>query len=316
MSRRRGAVFLAVAIASWIGSTSMDHEAAQATPPPRVSSSAECASCHAEIVKDWSLSLHRASFTDVSFQHGYAVEKDAFCKNCHAPDATRVEDGVACKSCHGTAPHDDKGRKHAQASCASSGCHEFAFEGATLPARRSELMQLTVSEHRESGAGATSCVTCHMRNGSHRFDVSRNATLLRESLAMSVSVEKNVARVRVTLEARDVGHAFPTGDMFRRLLVRVESGSSKTTFERRLTRTFGPTPTSAKKQMTDDTRLFPHAPTTLKLPIPPGNRPVTVRVFYQRLTSVGVDLPTSANPPRERLEDEILIAESTLDRYD
>src|SRR5262249_38510741 len=156
------------------------------------------------------------------------------------------------------------------------------------------------------------CVDCHMKGGSHRFDVSRNPSFLRNAIAITdVKVTDHNRAVAITLTPRNVGHAFPTGDMFRRLVVRTESASSSppASAARTLARGFGPAATAAKKQMTSDTRLFRE--TTITLPRKASDR--YVRVYYQRLISAGMSLPSApANAAREDVEDEILLVEAEI----
>jgi hypothetical protein len=271
---------------------------------------AGCASCHADVVTEWSASLHRASFRDPSFQRGYAIEPQPFCRDCHAPRGD-LDHGVSCISCHGSDGHDSDSVDHARESCGS--CHEFPFEGAELPPRRSELMQFTVTEHRESAFAEVACVDCHMPRDAagkrtHRFDASRSPEFLRNAVAV-VDAQATKNEVIVTLAPRRVGHAFPTGDMFRRLVVTAEDVDGPHRVERRLTRTFGPAPDGAKKHMTNDTRL--RGTTTFRLPVR-AVASVRVRVLYQRLISVGLELPSRQERPRETLEDEIVLAERVL----
>jgi len=78
------------------------------------------------------------------------------------------------------------------AACAN--CHQFAFPGETM-ASGVAPMQGTIMEHAASDYAQVSCADCHMPKtaggrASHRFDV---------------------------------GHAFPTGDLFRRLEITAEA---------------------------------------------------------------------------------------------
>ncbi|MBX3205666.1 MAG: hypothetical protein KF764_11405 [Labilithrix sp.] len=187
-----------------------------------------CADCHRAEAMEWSASLHHGSFTDADFQASFAVEPLQFCFDCHAPEAKSRSDvagariGVGCASCHTVASgHGSENTVAGTASCAS--CHEFTFPG------RSALMQSTISEHARSSSSRTACATCHMARApdghrDHRFDVSRNVTLLRASL--DVAPRRTEAGLELTLAARDVGHALPTGDLFRRLRVSVRAESA------------------------------------------------------------------------------------------
>lgn len=211
--------------------------------PARAARNAECVLCHAGIAGEHAASLHAASFTDASFQRGYVLEPADFCRGCHAPEADpRVEPegfarthGVACVTCHDP---DDRGAvlasrasgqaPHAVVPVADLGtracvaCHEFAFPGAEL--RATSMMQRTVTEHAEV---TTACASCHMppdEDGQpgHRFGASRDAGLLARSVVVAPT-RLDDERVAFALTAQGVGHAFPTGDLFRRLVLRVRS---------------------------------------------------------------------------------------------
>jgi hypothetical protein len=176
-------------------------------------------------------------------------------------------------------------------------------------------MQLTATEHGESGFAGTLCIDCHMpRDGegkrTHRFDVSRNAEFLRSAITMTDARTVD-HEVIVTIAPLHVGHAFPTGDMFRRLVVTVEDLDGHRTAERRLMRSFGPAPTGAKKQMTRDTRL--RTTTTFRLPLREATKTrVRVRVLYQRLIASELELPSRRESPRDTVEDEIVVAERVI----
>jgi hypothetical protein len=77
-------------------------------------------------------------------------------------------------------------------------------------------MQRTVSEHATSRFSDRSCNSCHMplagETKSHRFAPDLRA-------ALSTRVERRAERLAVHLTPGAVGHAFPTGDLFRRLVV-------------------------------------------------------------------------------------------------
>lgn len=67
-----------------------------------------------------------------------------------------------------------------------------------------------------------SCASCHLPRGrdghrDHRFNVTRNLALLRD--ALQTSARRTPEGLEVSLRTRDVGHAMPTGDLFRRLRV-------------------------------------------------------------------------------------------------
>jgi hypothetical protein len=211
----------------------------------------ECASCHAEIADEWRASLHRQAWIDPVFQKAYAIEPVAFCRGCHAPEANPAAApgeaeqavGVACTTCHvqgetivgaasasGKAPHGvfADARMATRQACAA--CHQFNFPGERLP------MQDTLREHAASSFASTECQACHMPtvapkdrtsrpHKSHAFQVIGDPSMIRRAAKLSAS-RLSARKIEITIAAGDVGHAFPTGDMFRRLEVRAEAISA------------------------------------------------------------------------------------------
>jgi hypothetical protein len=193
----------------------------QASLDDRVAANVRCESCHTEIAEQWRGSLHRASFTDDAFTRALAREPDPFCRGCHAPEANpiapeadRASIGVACVTCHGT-DHASMKTKPARA-CES--CHEFDFPDGD--ARTHPLaMQKTATEHESGPFASTSCVDCHTP---HRVSASRDVAMLRAAVEIDAQrVDGGVEIVLATSQA--IGHAFPTGDLFRRISVFVEA---------------------------------------------------------------------------------------------
>jgi hypothetical protein len=215
---------------------------------------AGCVACHLDEAREWAGSQHQTAFTDQPFQRAFAIEPAPFCRGCHAPEASvdgnataSVESlGVACVTCHvptgglvlaapreGGAPSDAPhpvfrdARFAAPEACV--GCHEFTFPGEEdldVPA----WMQTTGTEHAESDFREKSCAACHMpfvdggarRHRSHAFASVRDPAALRAALDVHV-VRVGAGTVRFELAPRGVGHAFPTGDLFRRIVVSAEA---------------------------------------------------------------------------------------------
>lgn len=234
--------------------------AASPAPAPALIAAADdaaasCETCHAAIASEWRASFHRAAFTDATFQASLAMEepKDhAFCTRCHAPAAAAparggVAAGVDCAACHasahagaGAGAGSAAGAGAAAADAACAGCHQFTFGDG-----RPDLVQETVSEHAASSYAGVRCAECHMpvRDGhrQHRF-VSGHAP---SQLARAVHVEvtrdgekPNALRVVIRV---DVGHAFPTGDMFRRARLVVFAEGARGEIVAEAERTFGRT---------------------------------------------------------------------------
>lgn len=230
---------------------------AAAPAPGRVVANAGCVECHALQAAEWKASQHRSAHDDPDFLRAVASERQSFCRTCHAPEAdpARVPDrsagtiGVACVTCH--LPHGSEGdalggpilaapggpmrdtppphallRVDAFADVdACGGCHEFSF-----PKAPDVAMQATLTEHAQSPFAATPCAECHMpwtgegalRHRDHTFAASRDPEMLRS--AVEVQAERAPGgRVELRLSPGKIGHAFPTGDLFRRLWVDVEA---------------------------------------------------------------------------------------------
>lgn len=187
---------------------------------------AACAECHPRHAEEWRRSAHAAAFTDPLFVHEYGG--DRFCSDCHAPRAARPELdpdlaalGVDCATCHVRegVVHGAAVSRDGTTLCAT--CHQFDFPGdPTLP------MQDTVAE---SGRGdrEAPCTGCHAPrvdgHTRHDFPGHRDPELLSRALYVDASATRDGWSTDVELRLRtfDASHAVPTGDVFRRLEVRV-----------------------------------------------------------------------------------------------
>ena len=216
-----------------------------AIPPGLGPAAASCEPCHAAIVAEWRGSLHAASWTEPVFQAAYVREPLSFCRNCHAPmnegktpRGLAAREGVSCVTCHvrdgeilggagvataaaGLHPV-RKGVTNDSAFCGS--CHEFGFHMDGV--ETAQLQQSTMSEWREriaDGRTVKSCQDCHMPSvdghKSHTFAVRRERGAIAKALKVNVTVHGSMLIATVT--AVDVGHSIPTGDLYRRLELRV-----------------------------------------------------------------------------------------------
>lgn len=225
------------------------------------------------------------------------MEPDAFakshgvaCVSCHVPDGTAADAVVTsnrartAKAPHAVTRVADFGTR----ACTS--CHDFAFPGADALGDKGR-MQKTAREHAMSTARAEACTSCHMKSdersgghASHRFAVASDRELL--AGAVDVQVERDAeGRIRFVVSANGVGHAFPTGDLFRRLVLRVKTprGTIENAFERRFRaqRDRADPSAPAVRFETTDTRLFPSRTVTLSAP---AGSPW--ELVYQRVTAV------------------------------
>ncbi len=190
---------------------------------------ARCASCHAEIAREWESSAHRRSGTDPAYLTAVAKEPLPFCRACHVPSgdpsrptpASVAERGIGCVDCHvGVGADHATTKKSTRAAVTCGSCHEFRFPSSP------GLMQRTVTEHAASAFAKSSCESCHMPSATtttrphkdHRFLV--DDAMLARALVASAS-RAGPSRVALRIRPGDVGHAMPTGDLFRRLAVRV-----------------------------------------------------------------------------------------------
>ena len=228
-----------------------------------------CASCHQAIAEEWRGSMHRAAWVDPVFQKAYAIEAQAFCRSCHAPEADPASPpddsakavGVGCTTCHvqndrifaatapapsaaerggsSAAPASSSGAPHAvfgdprlatREACGS--CHQFDFPG------ESAVMQDTLREHARSSFASVECQACHMppvpgKSGERPHRSHAFAVIKNPAMirrAATVTAQRSGARsVQITIAAAGAGHSFPTGDMFRRLEVRAEAVDARGT---------------------------------------------------------------------------------------
>lgn len=211
-----------------VGSRDEGDERSASSASGRLTANRGCEGCHVEIAREWQSSRHRESATNEAFLAAFRGEPDPFCWDCHAPeargdsgaDSVRSRHGVACVTCH-LDPHGEK----PSASRVCAGCHEFAFPSTAR--ERAEMMQTTVSEHARSAFAGQSCSDCHMprvgadQHRSHALAATRDPAAQRR--AIDVSAQRSGGGLRLRIAPRGVGHAFPTGDLFRRLSVLVEA---------------------------------------------------------------------------------------------
>lgn len=297
-----------------------------------VALNATCVGCHAEQAEAWRTSMHRRAYDNPAFQVGLAAEPTAFCRGCHAPEAN-AELGVACVTCHVTAegtvlagpasgtaasgspttsalagpasrspasgsptsaPHALARRAEFAGAAGCAGCHEFPFPGAPSRDER-HLMQTTLLEHARVGAEAR-CTSCH---ASHAFSEVRDPAWLSSRLRVRAEIVRSATpstTARITLEQTAPGHAFPTGDLFRRLAVRVGPETSY------LARHF-----EGRRVLTRDDRVFDE-PRVVELPIAAGASEVAWSVTLERVAAVGA----GSEPARATIESAVLLHSGVL----
>ncbi len=276
-----------------------------------------CGQCHTEIAAEWKQSLHRRAWENEYFAHSYASEPLAFCRKCHAPLADpRFEPsaearavGVGCTTCHvvpagivGTSAiaaradgHEVLGDARLGTAAACANCHDFAFPGSQRPTV--DRMQKTHSEHAQSAFSSKPCQNCHMplvpsqNGGSHRkhdFRVQGDRNMMARAVVVDHAQIKNHA-LHLDLTPGDVGHAFPTGDLHRRVEIRVTAIDSQgralgPTSTEILRRTFGFTHEGPSKTVPveqADNRLL--GPKHIELSLPKAAQRARYEIVWQKL---------------------------------
>jgi len=343
---------LAAALATMAAARSAEPPAMPGpAPSPRrtdaAADNARCEGCHRDIAAEWRASMHRAAHTDPVYQRALAIEPLAFCRGCHAPEADPARDpppelgalGVGCVSCHGgshdgalaaprqgasPAPHAVIRSAAFATAAACARCHEFSFPDAE---RRLAplLMQSTATEHRSSLHADAACARCHMphvgegaaRHRSHAFPASRDPALLRAAVRISAA-RLDAGTLEVVLSPAAVGHAFPTGDLFRRVEVLAEAvgpesqvvAEDRRHLARRFGRGEGRDGRPIKVLLSDD-RVSPSGAAVVRLT--PGPRaaglPIHYRVAYQRVEH---SLDDGSERAVAVMEGEVVLAEGLL----
>lgn len=305
-----------------------------------------CEGCHVEIASEWRTSFHARAHTDPAYQRALFIEPLAFCRGCHAPEAAPDEDppeaaaalGVGCVTCHvvsgeilavpsprppsaPSAPHPTVRDARLATDGACSNCHEFEFPDR-IAGRPAELMQATVSEHARSADSAATCSDCHMPrvvdrgapHKSHVFAGGHDAELVRS--ALGARGERTEHGVRITLTPQRTGHAFPTGDLFRRIELSAEAvggeqqviASASRILARHWRRQPGPFGLLLRTAANDDRPLDAPLVVDLELRVAAAQR-VDWRVDYQR-----VDHPRSEDERDVNIDGNIEIASGTLEK--
>jgi hypothetical protein len=294
-------------------------------PHPRTDAAlanAACEGCHAGAAMTWRASLHAQSWSDPVFQRSFELEPSTFCRDCHAPESATPALGVACVTCHdpgGTgvvlaaraagaraqAPHPVLRDPRFAGAGACAGCHEFAFPDVAQRGDSGARMQRTMSEHRASRFPDRTCASCHMPKlaaggRGHGFAVAADPEMLQRALVAHVT--RTDEAVIFDLTPGEVGHAFPTGDLFRRLVMVAEVVGDDSQLvvhaEHALARRFRFEPGAhggkIQREISDD-RI--QGPKRVDLRIGPlaREREITWRIEWQRVQSMRGDEPVIAD---------------------
>jgi hypothetical protein len=228
----------------------------------RLEDSASCQSCHKEIYKNWMSSRHKQAFTNPLYQASHEKEPMVWCLNCHTAlikeggdpknlqDRIQSNDGVSCITCHvrnkkiltSKIPNEpDLFHSYTEVPnyagsefCAN--CHQFNFLtqeslSESKPVEYSQApMQNTYEEWKSSPYyPKKTCQSCHLfpnTKRSHSFSGGHSVEDLEDSFRVEIVRMAKTASV-FKIETNQIGHSFPTGDLFRSLRFRIldESGS-------------------------------------------------------------------------------------------
>lgn len=206
-----------------------------------VAMAGECADCHPIQAAQHATSTHASAFETPVFRATWDEHPQGWCVTCHLPDAadqatiapeglkpdgfyaTDRGGGLSCATCHvrdGVVLTADRPGPRARAAhpmkhaptLGSEGCipcHEFGMPSHTGPfATGPTLAQSTGTEWRASGA-KQDCAGCHLGDLGHAMP---GEALLADALTVEVTAERAVLSAAA-------GHAVPTGDPFRRMIL-------------------------------------------------------------------------------------------------
>ncbi len=203
---------------------------------PGLRSARACSACHVDEAAAWEASAHHRSATNRRYEVAIAAGPSPWCKNCHEPLGSRSE-GVSCAVCHvrddlvlsrkkpsaaALEAHPVKHEPSLGSASFCAGCHDFRFPTrmeVPVPAQvedSPEGMQTMWHEWQQSFAAKSgqTCQSCHMPRGSHHFPTQRHLNGLRVDV---VRTSESTIDARISLS--HVGHAFPSGDPFRRAIL-------------------------------------------------------------------------------------------------
>jgi mono/diheme cytochrome c family protein len=188
-----------------------------------------CVNCHAPLVGQRDEVLANRAFYAALDPRSRATSIPP-----RKPEPTAAH-GIHCATCHvrdgqmlaaeasGFSPHDTREVPAMREGDFCIDCHEFPMpvtrNGETVLS--DAPMQQTGTEWRAwiAAGGDQTCQDCHMPGGRHVFRGAHDRDWLRQSVRVDLVVR--AGRAHFTLQSVDVGHALPTGDLFRHLTLEV-----------------------------------------------------------------------------------------------
>jgi hypothetical protein len=299
-----------------------------ATPDDQRSAGA-CGECHSEIWDEWAASRHAVAWTNGIFQREFKLQPLDWCVRCHAPLAKRPGDirdtasvgpvesqGVNCAVCHlrdgqmlatskrPDSPHDTRVVPEMESADYCAGCHQFNFPFIDADHQVTRYtdhpMQSTVAEFRagERKDQPGECLGCHGNTPArHRLPGAHSVEVLQHAVQMDVC--RVGASVAVSVTNKGAGHAVPTGDLHRHLVLRVwRSSAPERLFEARIGRLFAPAPDSGKV-ITSDTSIQPGESRRWSIPsrsLGPTDEPLNAELRYVYTAD---EVPKPGNDPGE-----------------
>ncbi|MGN6103850.1 MAG: multiheme c-type cytochrome [Kofleriaceae bacterium] len=231
----------------------------------QLSREAFCRRCHAPLLPE-APGLATADSTDAS------------------PEALAAR-GIDCAVCHVRAGHvlgvhgrgagEHAAMRDARLATGAfcGGCHQFDFRaaepGERLRYHPGQPLQDTLAEWSRSSYADQPCQHCHMplagppgrQHRSHAFRTLDDPDVMARAVRVTARAERRGGTIRATFELApgEIGHGFPTGDMFRRAVLTVSAGAARRrkVLRRYFAQTVTPDGRGHLLGQVDDTRVPP-----------------------------------------------------------
>lgn len=290
-----------------------------ATPPPRFTSSKQCAECHAEVYEEWHGSHHQISYENPEVRKLSDDFKTKECQACHLPRPivetgllerslpriTRPDEGVDCLTCH-LGP----GGRIVGKIASNLGCMPIADERqmGVESCQTCHNQHQTTDQWRASAwpAKGFDCNTCHMpevarkdgkKGRGHVFHGAHDTDTLRRAGDFRMKVEGS--KVVLELENVAAGHNFPTEERHRAVDIQVRfqttAGFSEWTRVFRFRQPY-------RDEPGENTQLPAGATHRSEVDVPEGATRVESRLWY-RLNPFSLDDDPASTLLFERAED-------------
>jgi hypothetical protein len=262
-------------------------------PATRDLSPGACALCHPRQYEEWRGSLHAQAISPgLLGQLGtLSLREQRSCLGCHLPPAERQATwesralearteihGVDCASCHvrdqrrlgprerPATPHGPvAGAEFFRDSSFCAPCHQFGAEAIVVNGKPLENTYEEWSRSRYASEGTT-CQSCHMPGGSHRFAGVHDPGMT--ARALRVTATRSRAGVEVDVSNDGAGHALPTYSVPRiRISVDAPAGGAGPGLDYAIERRMDWDARRGWRELAD-TRLMPGQRVRLEHPLP------------------------------------------------